>query len=184
MVRQGARVVGARPPREVVVPVSWGGRQRLDQLRDRLIGTRWSRVRHSRSLSWAWARWQNWHRYSSRANRKVLVTWRRNLRGTWTNLTRRMIAGLGSEIRGLRISSPASASTISALPSITSRSARLTGTIVRGSNEAFRARQRMLNVTGFPRGGSRRAVRRSGGRVDDATADHGEQDIGGAAVQW
>src|ERR1041385_646977 len=45
-------------------------------------------------------------------------------------------------------SSP-SASTISALPSMTSRSARLTGTMVRGSNDALSARQR---TRGLPQG--------------------------------
>src|SRR5207249_385128 len=51
--------------------------------RDR--GTRWSRVRHSRWRSSCWLRPQNWQRKLSRAKRKVLVTWRRNRRGTWTN---------------------------------------------------------------------------------------------------
>ena len=46
----------------------------------------------------------------------------------------------------------ASASTISALPSITRRSARRTGTMVSGSNEAFNARHRTLLLRGEDRG--------------------------------
>src|SRR5438552_13437163 len=53
-----------------------------------------------------------------------------------------MTAGRGTASRSLWTGVP-SASTTSALPSMTSRSARRTGTMVRGSNEAFRARQRM-----------------------------------------
>src|SRR5580765_1237655 len=53
-----------------------------------------------------------------------------------------MTAGRGTAIRSEWTGVP-SASTTSALPSMTSRSARRTGTIVSGSNEAFRARQRM-----------------------------------------
>jgi hypothetical protein len=68
--------------------------------------------------------------------------------GTWTNLTRRMMAGFGIEIRGLLMGSPVSASTISALPSMTSRRARLTGTMVNGSKDAFSARQRTIDSTG------------------------------------
>src|SRR5262245_30953954 len=53
-----------------------------------------------------------------------------------------MIAGLGSVRRSLWTLSPASDSTISALPSMTRRRARRTGTMVSGSKEAFNARQR------------------------------------------
>src|SRR6267143_6954390 len=53
-----------------------------------------------------------------------------------------MTAGRGTAIRSEWTGVP-SASTTSALPSMTSRSARRTGTIVSGSNEALRARQRM-----------------------------------------
>src|SRR3989475_9364588 len=53
-----------------------------------------------------------------------------------------MTAGRGTASRSLWTGVP-SASTTSALPSITSRSARRTGTMVSGSNEALRARQRM-----------------------------------------
>src|SRR2546429_8550204 len=108
--------------------------------RDR--GTRWSRVSHSRCRNSCWLRPQNWHRQLSRANRNVLVTWRRKRRGTWTKRTSRMTAGRGTASRSLWTGVP-SASTTSALPSITSRSARRTGTMVSGSNEALRARQRM-----------------------------------------
>src|SRR5690349_10406298 len=52
-----------------------------------------------------------------------------------------MTAGRGIARRSLFTTVP-SASTISALRSMTSRSARRTGTMVSGSNEAFRARQR------------------------------------------
>src|SRR5437870_3477325 len=52
-----------------------------------------------------------------------------------------MTAGLGICKRSLRTTEP-SPSTISALRSITRRKARRTGTMVRGSNEAFSARQR------------------------------------------
>src|SRR5215213_4536333 len=58
-----------------------------------------------------------------------------------------MMAGFGSVRRSLRTTS-ASASTISALPSITSRSARRTGTIVNGSNEAFNAKHRTRRLQG------------------------------------
>src|SRR5438552_8476570 len=113
--------------------------QALVPPRDR--GTRWSRVRHSRCRSSCWLRPQNWQRQLSRAKRNVLVTWRRKRRGTWTNFTSRMTAGLGICKRSLRTTEP-SPSTISALRSITRRKARRTGTMVRGSNEAFSARQR------------------------------------------
>src|SRR5207302_4960099 len=53
-----------------------------------------------------------------------------------------MTAGRGTAIRSEWTGVP-SASTTSALAAITSRSARRTGTMVSGSNEAFRARQRM-----------------------------------------
>src|SRR4029077_8014614 len=52
-----------------------------------------------------------------------------------------MTAGRGMARRSLLTTGP-SASTISALWSMTSRSARRTGTMVNGSNEAFKARQR------------------------------------------
>jgi hypothetical protein len=58
------------------------------------------------------------------------------------NFTRRMIAGLGRVSRSLLTTLPASASTISAFPSMTSRRARRTGTMVSGSKDAFSARQR------------------------------------------
>src|SRR5579884_4299340 len=58
-----------------------------------------------------------------------------------------MTAGRGMVSRSLRTAGP-SASTISALRSITSRNARRTGTMVSGSNEALSARQR----TDPPRG--------------------------------
>ena len=60
-----------------------------------------------------------------------------------------MTAGRGTAIRSLWTGVP-SASTTSALPSMTSRSARRTGTMVSGSNEALRAKQRMryANPTG------------------------------------
>ena len=70
------------------------------------------------------------------------MTWRRNLRGTWTNLDRRMTMGRGMVSRSLRKKRPWSASTISALPSITRRSARRTGTSVNGSNDVFSAKHR------------------------------------------
>src|SRR5215831_2997557 len=57
------------------------------------------------------------------------------------NFVRRITAGLGIVRRSDRTTRSESASTISALPSITSRSARRIGTIVSGSYEAFRARQ-------------------------------------------
>ena len=47
---------------------------------------------------------------------------------------------LGKCERSLRTTSSRPPSTISALPSITRRSARRTGTIVNGSNEAFNAK--------------------------------------------
>src|SRR5712664_1719633 len=105
-------------------------------------GTRWSRVRHARLRSSGGGGPQNWQRYLSRANRNVLVTWRRKRRGTCTKRTSRMTAGRGTAIRSEWTGVP-SASTTSALPSMTSRSARRTGTMVSGSKEAFRARQRM-----------------------------------------
>src|SRR5690348_14283461 len=57
------------------------------------------------------------------------------------SLVRRMTAGRGITRRSERTTRSCSASTISALPSMTSRSARRMGTMVRGSNDAFRARQ-------------------------------------------
>src|SRR5216683_7334247 len=54
---------------------------------------------------------------------------------------RRMTAGRGSVSRSERTTRSASASIISAFPSITNLRARLIGTIVRGSNDAFSARQ-------------------------------------------
>src|SRR5947207_7289876 len=57
------------------------------------------------------------------------------------NFVRRMTAGLGSVMRSDRTTRSESASTISALPSITRRSARRIGTMVSGSNDAFRAKQ-------------------------------------------
>ena len=54
---------------------------------------------------------------------------------------RRITAGRGSVNRSERTTRSKSASTISAFPSMTSRSARRSGTIVNGSNEAFSARQ-------------------------------------------
>src|SRR5690242_13312760 len=57
------------------------------------------------------------------------------------NFVRRMTAGRGMTSRSERTTRSCSASTISALPSMTSRSARRMGTMVRGSNDAFRARQ-------------------------------------------
>src|ERR1051325_3860606 len=54
---------------------------------------------------------------------------------------RRMTAGRGSVSFSERTTRSESASTISAFPSMTSRRARRSGTIVSGSNEAFSARQ-------------------------------------------
>src|SRR3954468_10330481 len=54
---------------------------------------------------------------------------------------RRITAGRGSVSLSERTTRSKSASTISAFPSITSRSARRIGTIVNGSNEEFSARQ-------------------------------------------
>src|SRR5438552_8051579 len=56
-----------------------------------------------------------------------------------------MTAGRGTANRSLWTGVP-SASTTSALPSMTSRSARRTGTMVSGSNEALRARQRTTRL--------------------------------------
>src|ERR1700716_4766069 len=53
----------------------------------------------------------------------------------------RVTTGRGGGHLSDRTTRSASASTISAFPSITSRKARRSGTIVRGSNEAFSARQ-------------------------------------------
>jgi hypothetical protein len=53
----------------------------------------------------------------------------------------RITAGRGSVNLSDRTTRSESASTISAFPSITSRNARRSGTIVNGSNEAFSARQ-------------------------------------------
>ena len=69
------------------------------------------------------------------------MTCRRKRRGTWMNFVRRITAGLGIVRRSDRTTRSESDSTISALPSITSRSARRIGTIVSGSYDAFRARQ-------------------------------------------
>src|SRR6476661_3808865 len=57
------------------------------------------------------------------------------------NFVRRMTAGRGIVRRSERTTLSRSASTISALPSITRRSALRIGTMVRGSNDAFRAKQ-------------------------------------------
>src|SRR5436309_1315199 len=137
-------------------------------------GTRWYRVRHSRWRSSCWLRPQNWQREVSRAKRKVLVTWRRNRRGTWTNLTSRMTAGRGMARRSLFTTGP-SASTISALRSITSLRARRTGTMVSGSNEALSARQRK----GLPRCESGRLAQGSSQAATYATQPaKARQDLG------
>src|SRR3989449_3208509 len=110
----------------------------------------------------------------SRVKRKVLVTWRRNRRGTWTNLTSRMTAGRGMARRSLFTTGP-SASTISALRSITSLRARRTGTMVRGSNEALSARQRK----GLPRCKSGRLAQGSSQAATYATQPaKARQDLG------
>src|SRR5690348_12934881 len=57
------------------------------------------------------------------------------------NFVRRMTAGRGIVRRSERTTLSWSASTISAFPSITRRRARRIGTMVRGSNDAFRAKQ-------------------------------------------
>src|SRR5437868_12691066 len=57
------------------------------------------------------------------------------------NRISRITAGRGSVNFSERTTRSESASTISAFPSITSRRARRSGTIVKGSNEAFSARQ-------------------------------------------
>src|SRR5215218_1337191 len=54
---------------------------------------------------------------------------------------RRITAGRGSVSRSERTTLSGSASTTSAFPSMTNRNARLSGTIVSGSNEALSARQ-------------------------------------------
>src|SRR5258707_14008429 len=56
------------------------------------------------------------------------------------NFVSRMTAGRGMVSRSERTTRSDSDSTISAFPSMTSRSARRMGTMVRGSNEAFNAR--------------------------------------------
>src|SRR5262245_9915406 len=66
------------------------------------------------------------------------------------NFVRRMTAGLGIVRRSDRTTRSESASTISALPSITSRSARRIGTIVSGSYDAFRARQPSTTKLSLP----------------------------------
>src|SRR5687768_3179991 len=71
-----------------------------------------------------------------------------------------MMAGLGSMSRSLRTTSSLSDSTISALPSITRRNARRTGTMVSGSNEAFNARHRTLLLRGEDRGMDTQTQRR------------------------
>src|SRR4051812_31057565 len=57
------------------------------------------------------------------------------------NFVSRMTAGRGRVSRSERTTRSVSASTISALPSMTRRSARRIGTIVSGSYDAFNARQ-------------------------------------------
>src|SRR3954469_22164853 len=57
------------------------------------------------------------------------------------NFVSRITAGRGMVSRSERTTRSCSASTISALPSMTRRSARRMGTMVRGSNDAFSARQ-------------------------------------------
>src|SRR5439155_1351188 len=109
-----------------------------------------------------------------RAKRNVLVTWRRNRRGTWTNLTSLITAGRGMARRSLFTTGP-SASTISALRSITSRSALRTGTMVSGSNEALSARQRKRT----PSVRSGRPARRSSETASYATPPaNARQDLG------
>src|SRR4051812_21969353 len=56
------------------------------------------------------------------------------------NLVRRMTAGRGMVRRSDRTTRSESASTISALPSMTSRNARRMGTMVSGSYDAFSAK--------------------------------------------
>src|SRR5687768_1527164 len=63
------------------------------------------------------------------------------------NFIRRMTAGRGSERCSERTILSRSASTISALPSMTRRNARRNGTIVSGSNDAFSARQPTITRT-------------------------------------
>jgi len=118
--------VAARARREDVAPA-------VGTPRD--SGTRWSRVRHSRWRSSCWLRPQNWQRSCRGRRGRYWSPDGGSGAATCTNLTSRMTAGRGIARRSLFTNGP-SASTISALRSITSRSARRTGTMVRGSNEA------------------------------------------------
>ena len=63
------------------------------------------------------------------------------------NFVSRITAGRGMVSRSDRTTRSGSASTISALPSMTSRSARRMGTMVSGSNDAFSARQPTITHT-------------------------------------
>src|ERR1700722_11592890 len=87
------------------------------------------------------------------------------------NFVSRMTTGRGNVIRSDRTTRSVSASTISAFPSITKRSARRMGTMVSGSNDAFKARHPIITHPSYRRYESSRHTRAGGGYDDSPNGD-------------
>src|ERR1700722_6276110 len=87
------------------------------------------------------------------------------------NFVSRMTTGRGNVIRSDRTTRSVSASTISAFPSITKRSARRMGTMVSGSNDAFKARHPIITNPSHRRYESSRHTSAGGSNDDSSNSD-------------
>src|ERR1700689_5026748 len=87
------------------------------------------------------------------------------------NFVSRMTTGRGSVNRSDRTTRSVSASTISAFPSMTKRNARRMGTMVSGSNDAFKAKPPTITPSSYRRYESSRR-RDAGGSDDDSANGH------------